>query len=150
MLYHYTDRASAADICRERVIRAAPLRLHRDLLARDIGMETVPLVWLTTNPVLEGTVAAKMLSAGWPSRLTGDLWRFTVAETVATQSLPEFVQAQGMDPSWWQWTVRTAALAFSDYSMWRVSLADIAQRDWKAVEALAAFTEAGDTIWKSL
>lgn len=148
MLYHYTDRLSAADIRRDGVIRATPITLHRDMFARDKGLETPPLVWLTVNPILDGTVITKMLVTGRPKSLIGDLWRFCVRNDYHCQSLGEYIDASGVDPAWWEWTVRTGSMAGSDYMTWRLCLADIPAADWLAIEVLDDFNSTG-TQWKA-
>lgn len=146
MLYHYTDRLSAAEIKREAVIRAMPMTLHRDMLGQDAGFRTEAVVWLTINPILDGTVIAKMIAGGWPRELTGDLYRFSLPDDYPCLSLGEYVDATGMDPDWWQWSVRTGQMAGSDYTTWRLCRAYIPAADWLAVEVLESI--AGRTNWK--
>lgn len=147
-LYHYTDRLSAADIRRAGVIRAQPLTLHRDMFAKDKGIETGPLVWLTVDASSEGTVVGKMLANGWPSALVGDLWRFVMPGDYPTQSLGDYIEAAGMDPAWWKWAVRTGMMAGSDCATWRLAIVDIPAADWLAVEVLAEMRDDGEMIWR--
>jgi len=75
MLYHYTDIESAGDIIRDGVIRATRIVLYRDMMpdpsrSREIG----PLVWLTINPILDGTVLAKMRAVGWTDIMERLAW----------------------------------------------------------------------------
>lgn len=146
MLYHYTDRLSLADIRREGVIRAAPQTLHRDMLARDRGLDTPPLVWLTINPVLDGTVVSKLVAAGWPETLTGDLCRVVLPAGYAGDlGLGEWTEQVGIDPEWWTWVVRTGAMAGSDYTTWRICPRDIPAADWLRCEALTGAGSTGTT-----
>jgi hypothetical protein len=151
MLYHYTDRLSCADIRREGVIRAAPLRLHRDLLARDEGEPTpTPIVWLTSNPVIDGTVLAKMVGAGWPPSLIGDLCRIAVRADYPALALGEYCDHHRMDARLWDCVVRTGALVGSDYTTWRLAETDIPAGDWLSVEALAGIGSDGMTRWRPM
>lgn len=147
-LYHYTDALSAADILREKAIVASSQRLHRDVLCRDDGYETEPLVWLTTNPYVDGTIVSKMLAASWPMTLVGDLYRFVVEDAEGRYlSLGEYVDRTGMDPAWWNWVVKTGELAGSDYTTWRLSLKDIPASKWLAAEVLDSI-DSKRTLWK--
>lgn len=116
------------------------------MLARDAGFTTPPLVWLTINPIMDLTVISKMMAGGWPQSLVGDLWRFVVADDHPCQSLGEYVDSIGMDPDWWDWTVRTGDMAGSNYTTWRLCAADIPAVDWLAVESLDAIVSTG-TKW---
>lgn len=136
MLYHYTDRLSAADIISDGVILARPQTLHRDMFARDKGLTTTPIVWLSTESDGDGTVAAKMIASEWPPGLIGDLCRFSVADTHPCQTLDEYILTIGMDPIWWKWVVLTGRLAGSDWNTWRLCVADIRSADWLAVDVL--------------
>lgn len=151
MLYHYTDRLSAADILRDGTIRAMPITLHRDMFAQDAGIVTPPIIWLTINPVLDMTVVVKMIGAGWPKALIGDLCRVVVRDDFPAQAFCDFVDAMdtaGIEPAWWDWTVRTGKMAGSDYTTWYVCQVDIAREDWVAVEVLDGIESGGATKWK--
>lgn len=138
-LYHYTDRLTAADIIQCGLIRARSLTLHRDLLGQDEGRVTAPLVWLSSNPVIESTVAAKLWAAGWPRSLIGDLYRFAVADDYAPLGLGEFADQSGIEHEWWEWIVRTGALVGSHYTTWRCYPGNIAAADWQRVEKLSGY-----------
>lgn len=149
MLYHYTDRLSGADICREGLIRAHSMRLHKDMYGQDQGLVTPPLVWLTLNPVIEGTVVFKLINAGWKMR-AGELWRIVLPADYAPLGLAEYSDQHHIEPSWWEWTVRTGELAASDYTTWRLHSADIPRIDWIKVEALAQWAKDGPTRWRTI
>jgi len=136
MLYHYTDRLSAIDIRREGAIRATPLALHRDMFARDEGLRTDPLIWLTTSGSPDGTVLAKMRLGGWPTTMAGNLFRFVVGADYPAKTLDEYFESTGVDPGWWKWAIATGELAGSRSEDWRLCLADIPVADWLAVEVL--------------
>ncbi len=140
-IYHYTDRLSAADIRRDGVILAHPLILHRDVLARDEGKATVPMVCCTTSPVGDPTVVVKMRLGGWPMPPVGDLVRFAlpIAHPHAVP-FPEAVTEPifGADPVWWQWTLATALMAGSHPGWWRQVLRDVPLADVIAIERYAA------------
>lgn len=147
MLYHYTDRHSAADILKAGCIRARSITLHKDMLGRDHGFATKPLVWLTINPIIEGTVIAKMRIGGWQSPFVGDLWRFALPKDYAPFGLGEYSDQHKIADAWWEWTVRTGALAGSDYTTWRLHSRHIPAKDWCAVEVLSALDPRGTTSW---
>jgi hypothetical protein len=136
MLYHYTDRISAGQIQREGLIRASPLTLHRDLLARDRGMETPPAVWLTVSATPEPTVVCKLRAAGW-TLAPGDVWRITVPpDYPPAVSLPEWTERIGLQPADLRWLVTTAALVGSDWRDWRIVPASIPACDWVHIEPI--------------
>lgn len=62
---------------------STPTTLHRDWLGLDTGFTTDPIVWLTINPILDLTVAAKMTLAGWPEALLNDIWRIILPRDYA-------------------------------------------------------------------
>jgi hypothetical protein len=137
-LYHYTDRITGAEIVRAGVVRAQPLRLHRELLATDEGHEVGPLVWLTSSPEPDRTVLAKMMVAGWPRPPIGHVWRIAVRGDLPTLTLPEYMHQVDLDTGWWNYLLRTAALAGAEPAAWRVLTTDIPAADWLAVERWAA------------
>lgn len=144
-MYHYTDRLSLDEIITSRVIRACSMTLHRDILGRDTGFETPPLVWLTVNPILDGTIVSKMLSGGWPKTLIGDLCRVRLPENYPAMGLADWTEAQGIAEDWWTWVVKTGHLAGSDYTTWRIASADVPASEWLDVETLAGFNDLGTT-----
>lgn len=149
-LYHYCDRLTAADIRRDGVIRAAPLTLHRDMLARDEGLVTPPIVWLTINPIMDGTIVGKMIAGGWPKTLVGDLCRFALPGDYAPLGLAEYTESVGIDHAWWDWAVRTGEMAGSNYTTWRVLARDIPAADWLAVEVMAGRDASGGVEWRDI
>ena len=149
MLYHYTDRLSTADIVRDKIIRAMPATLHRDMLGQDAGYQTEPIVWLTTNPILDGTVFVKMLSGGWPKDMEGNLCRFCLRVNYPSLTLADFVRETGMDANLWQWAVRTGKMAGSHYTTWRLCRHDVPSTEWLAVEKLRGIADGGETLWEN-
>lgn len=148
-LYHYTDRLSLDDIRRDGRIRATSITLHRDLMGRDQGLTTMPIVWLTVDSRIESTVAGKMIAAGWPRGLIGDLCRIVVRPDIETASLSEHIVASAIDPDWWRMTVATAALVGSSHRDWRIVERDIASVDWVRIERLqSTLADDGSTEWE--
>lgn len=133
MLYHYTDRLSGAEIRAAGVIRAQSMRLYRDIHARDAGYEIEPVVWLSTETAIDATVAAKLIVAGWPEDMTGQIWRFA-ADPADALTVSQFVDATGMDRMWWEWAVKTGAAAGSHWRTWRLVRRDVPASEWLAVE----------------
>lgn len=123
MLYHYTDRVSAAEILRDGVIKAHPVVVYPHLL----GGEPIVLdkaVWLTTSPVASATVAVKLHLAGWPVDEPGAVWRLAVDD----ETLPDLVDwafARDYDPALFRWMVRTAKLVGEYWIDWRLASADV-------------------------
>lgn len=141
MFYHYTDRFSLADIRREGVIRAYPAVLYRDLLRQGESLTTPPLVWLSSNPMLDLTVLAKMQAGGWPMPPVGDLCRIVLPAGYADdEGLGEYTERVGIDHDWWTCVVRTGAMAGSDYTTWRIVDRDIPAADWLRCERLASLS----------
>lgn len=149
MLYHYTDRLTAADIIRCGLIRAQSLTLHRDMLGQDEGRCTPPLVWLSTDSVIERTVTVKLWAAGWSRHLTGDLYRFALSDDYAPLGLAEYADQVGIELDWWEWIVRTGALVGSHYTTWRCYPGDIIAADWKSIEKLSGY-EGNRPIWSGV
>lgn len=139
-LYHYTDRITGAEIVRDGVIRARSLTLHRDMLARDEGVKTEPIVWLTTVTRWDETVAKKMAAAGWPYPPVGHLWRIEVrSDLPGVHEFHEYMEEaerQGIDMGWWEWVVKTGAMAGSDFHTWRIVPRDIPRGEWVRVQSL--------------
>lgn len=150
MIYHYTDRLSAADIRRDGFIRAYPLTLHRDMFARDAGKDTVPLVWFTMSGSPDATVLAKLKLGGWPMPPFGDLYRFVLpADYPAAERwiAGECDPVLGCEPIWWQWTLGTAEMAGSRRDDWRLVLWDVPLSDVIAIEVLAAI-DGEKLVWE--
>jgi hypothetical protein len=147
MLYHYTDRLSAADIRRDGRIKALPATLYQDSLAVGPSCRTKPIVWLTTNPILDGTVVVKMISAGWPKGMVGDLCRFSLHGPAGVLPFADYVYQSGIDPDWWNRMVETGAMVGSHYTTWMLADRDI--ETWDAVEVLEGFGGDGATTWKA-
>lgn len=147
MLYHYTDRLSLSEIVRDGAIRATSMTLHVDALATDRGIDTPPIVWLTSNPIVDGVIVCKMTTGGWSTTLVGDLCRIALPDDYPCLGLAEYVAARSMEPKSWDWVVRTGAMAGSDYTTWRLCDRDIPASDWVAVERLAEIRPGGLTVW---
>jgi len=147
MLYHYTDRLSGAEIRHAGIIRATPITLHRDMFGADKGLQTKPIVWLTVNPIFEGTVVSKLFASGWPRKLIGDIWRIGVADDYQCQPLDDYTASAGIDHDWWDWTIRTGKMVQSFAADWRICDRDIPAADWRVVEVLRNITADNDTIW---
>jgi hypothetical protein len=152
MLYHYTDRLSAAEIIRDGSIRAQKLTLYKDVRGKaggSRGYETPPLVWLTINPIIEPTVCTKLIAGGWQKDFVNDLWRFSLPAEYAPMGLAEYSDAHCIDPSWWMWVVRSGALVGSDYTTWRLHPRRIPREDWVSVEILSGYDAESGPIWTS-
>ncbi len=140
-VHHYTDRLSAADVVRAGLIRAHPLTLHRDIFARDAGLDTVPVVWFTAAPDPEPTVLLKLAACGWPMPPVGDLYRFALPAdhpSVRPFPRPEGDPIAGADCVWWQWALATAHAAGSRWEDWRLVTDHVPLAHVVAVERLAA------------
>lgn len=125
------------------------MTLYRDMLMRDRGYDTPPIVWLTINPILEMTVVTKM-TLGRMRDLVGQLHRVVLPDGYAGDlGLGEYTDQAGIDPDWWTCVVQTGAAVGSHYTTWRVCPRDIPAADWLAVEVLAGFGEHG-TAWAAL
>lgn len=154
MIYHYTDRISCREIVASREITPGKKTLYKHMLgafAPDAGpeLEVGPLIWLTINPILDGTIATKLALAGWPVGMVGDLCRICLPDLYAGDiGLWEYTQAQGVDPDWWEWCIKTGVMVGSHYTTWRIATTPIPASDWLAVEVLAGYGEQGTTIWK--
>lgn len=144
-MYHYTDKLSLLEIFQDKSIKPFPTILHKDLFAQDKGFQTEPIVWLTINPILDGTVVAKMQSAGWET-LTGNLCRISLPTDYCDVGLGNYVDKTGIDPDWFQLMVQTGLLVGSHYTTWRLFEKTIPAKDWVAVEILSNVRE-GETIW---
>lgn len=146
MLYHYTDRLSLADIRRDGVLRTRPMTLYRDMFARGPSKRTPPVVNLTLNPVFEGTIIAKMQAAGWPRELVGDLCRVAIPDN-HPGLLAWSDWAKCVEPEWWEWVIRTAAMARSYPEDWVMATEDIPASAWATTEVLERIAADNDTIW---
>lgn len=146
-LYHYTDRESAEKIVQDGVIRATTKTLHRDMEARDEGLETPPHVWLTINPILDGPILVKMQLAGLGIE---QLARVVLPGDFCDVGLADYTEAVGIPHEWWAWVVKTGMMAGSDYTTWRLHDRDVPRKDWLAVEKFVGIGEDGMTRWSPL
>lgn len=147
-LYHYTDVDTARAILLAGVLRAAKQRVYRDL-APDASrfLEIGPLAWLTINPILDGTVWAKLRLAGWPE-IVGSLARVSVPDELCDVGLGDYCDANGLDYDWFGPMVQTGRLAGSDCTTWRLHDRDIPQSEWLAVEVCSGIDRV--TLWSPL
>lgn len=148
--YHYTDRLTVQDILRAKCIEAHELTLYRDMIVRPDSrtLKTPPLVWLSTDPIIESTVEMKLISAGWPADMTGNLWRFVFPDEYSQMGLAEYSEAHQIDFEWWRWVVISGDLVGSSYTMWRCHPRDIAAADWIGLEVLSGYRDDGTPVWK--
>jgi hypothetical protein len=148
-LYHYTDAAAASEIRRRRVILAKSQILHKDMFGKDRGFPAPPVVWLTINPILDGTVVSKLVLAGH-KRLEGELHRVVLPGDYCDVGLGDFTEARGIDPEWWVWVVKTGEMAGSNYTTWRVVDHDVKEKDWLRVEVMTGLGPDGTTTWEEI
>lgn len=149
MLYHYCERLTMADIMRDGVIRPSRQTLHKDMLGQDEGLIVGPLIWLSSNPMMDLTIVAKMRNAGWPDMLVGDLCRVVLPDGYGGDvGLGEYTEAEGIDPRWWEWVVRSGAMVGSHYTTWRIVTKEIPAEHWVATEVLTGVK--GGTAWGPL
>jgi hypothetical protein len=134
MLYHYTDRDSAAEIVRDGVIRAEPVIVMSALIGgREI--ELAPAVWFTIADECP-TVLAKMQVGGWPIDKPGMVWRICVEDTVAPLDLAAWAHPHDYDPQIFRWMLLTAQFAGEDWTAWRLCGADVPREQWVAMQSL--------------
>jgi hypothetical protein len=133
MLYHYTDRSSAALICQEGVIKAKPVYVFDALLG---GQETklAPAVWLTCCGDGCPTVEISLALHGWPLNEPLMFWRFCVDDEIGKDDLEAFAHRHGYDESLFQYMLLTSMVAGEDWRDWRLSRGDVTS--WVQVEAL--------------
>lgn len=148
--FHYTDRLSGREILQSKCIRAKATTLHKDMMGKDAGLQTPPLVWLSINPVLEGTTFSKLtIAGGWSTGLVNDLWRFVFPREYAPLGLAEYADHVKIDLDWFGWMVRTGEIMCSNYTTWRCCPRDIPSTDWVGVEVLSGYADHGP-IWTPL
>lgn len=135
MLYHYTDRDSASDIMRDNVLRAHPVLIRTALIGGE-EIALAPAVWFTPLDTPAPTILAKLRLFGWPVDKPGMIWRFGVADDVASLDLPAWAHPHGYNPELFRWMLLTAQLVGEDWQQWRLSAADVPRVEWLAVEEL--------------
>lgn len=123
MLYHYTDKTSAAEIIRDGVIRAYPTTLYLSMFGDGESIDTPPVVWLTKSATLDGTVAVKLRCAGWSAE---DVRRIAV-EVSDAMDIAEFIKQSQIKKDWFMWSLITARLAGSDARDWRIVTRDVTE-----------------------
>lgn len=129
-LYHYTDEDGLDGIQKAGEIRPASIRVTKDLTPGPASrwLEIGPIVWLTINPVLDGTVLLKLVN-GDPRRLC----RITVPYICDT-GLAEYCDAEGIELDWLVPMVQTGQMAGSNYTTWRLHSEPIPQSVWLSIE----------------
>ena len=130
MLYHYCDIDTAGEILRDGVIKANPIVLHRDMLGLDSGFTTTPIIWLSTNDVMEPTVVMKLAAAG----IKTSICRFTLPPDYPAESLPEYADRMRISPEWWLWMITSGSMVGSGYETWRICGHSIPAKDWLKCE----------------
>jgi hypothetical protein len=150
--YHYTDRLSGAQI-----LKAGRIRTHKQTLYKNAsgaaggghGFTTPPILWLSVNPIIDGTIHAKIAGTRWPDvePLVQNIWRFVLPKDYATVGLIEYSTAQRIDLAWWKWVVVSGELARAHYMTWRIHSRPIPASDWLRVEVLTGFDCNGRPVW---
>ena len=143
-VYHYTGTRQLRQIVREGVIKAGPTRLWRDFERTVVARDTEPIVWLSSNPMLEMTTAIKLGFAG----LVGNVGRIALPYGYAGDvGLGEYTERVGIPHDDWLWCVHTGELAGSNYTTWRVVPHDVPRCDWHHAEWLSSLDEDG-FVWE--
>lgn len=136
MIYHYTDRDSAADAVREKLLKAHPVLVRTQLIGGE-ELSLAPAVWFTTASTPPSTMLAKLTLGGWPLDKPGMIWRFVVADEAAPEALDQWAERHGYEPEAFRWMLFTARLAGEDWQQWRVRDDGVPAEKWLAVESLA-------------
>lgn len=134
MLWHYTDRDSAADIRGDRRIKAHPVLVRTALVGGD-EVSLAGAVWFTPSDGCP-TVLAKLAFHGWPVGRPGVVWRFGVADEAVPDDLPAWAFDRGYDPGVFRWMLMTAHLAGENWEAWRLHGDDVPEREWLSVQSL--------------
>ena len=149
MIYHYTMIPTVRKIQADGVIRSASQILFADAFARQIAHTTPPIVWLTLNPLGEGTTLAKAKAGGYKGKLIGDIGRILVADEIAPMDLNDYTQSINLPLEAWRWVLATAEMIDIDPTVWRVCPRDIPREEWQGVEVLSGIDAVG-TTWMPL
>jgi hypothetical protein len=149
-VYHYTGTVQLRGIVRDRRIRASPTRLYRDLARTEVARVTEPIVWLSSNPIMEMTTYVKLavtagrLPADWDP--VGTLCRVAIPYGYAgDQGLGEYTEAVGIPHADWRWNIRTGEMAGSNYTTWRIVRGDVPLGDCDHAEWLSGAAADGPT-----
>jgi hypothetical protein len=145
-LYHYTDEASIKKIIGAGRIRPAAMTVYRDVYMRDKGLLLDPVIWLTINPILDGTIFIKMRGVDKGFDPVGKLHRIVLPRKLTDEGLGEYVDRKKLDPDWFTLLVETGVLAGSNYTTWRLIERAIPATQWIAVEVLSSLVD-GMTAW---
>lgn len=133
MLFHYCDKMTGEDIAREGVIRANPVTLHADMLGRDEGFDTPPVVWLTVSDTVDMTVYYKLIAAGWNLN-PGDIVRVVFHDEYPCEPLDVWSDRVNISADTWKWNIATAQMVGSSWTDWRIVDHDIQAADWLRIE----------------
>jgi len=128
MFYHYTNNRCAKSIIKQGVIEAHEMTLHRDMFARDRGLDIGKAVWFTTDSTIEGTILAKMsMCYGYEtmSQMIGTLCRFIIPDEYPVMNLVDYAKSQKIDMEWWYWCIESAKTARSFAADWRIADHDV-------------------------
>jgi hypothetical protein len=121
-LYHYTYRMSAQEIGKSGRIQAQRCRVYMDMVPnKSRSFETMPIVWLTINPILDAVVLTKLTAAGWGPK---SLSRVKLPY-ICDVGLGDFVEASNYVPSHFNPMVETGHMVGSDYTTWRIFEGDL-------------------------
>lgn len=145
MLYHYAMTPTIRLIQADGLIRANPQTLFADMFGREAIRTTPPIVWLTLNPLGEGTTLAKAQAAGYRGKLIGDIGRIAVDESIGPMDLAEYTESVRIPLEAWRWVLATADMTNIDPSVWRICPRNIAASEWLAVEVMTEIDTAGTT-----
>lgn len=132
MLYHYTDIENLESIQRCGEIRPHKIKVTKDLFPTERSeYKTIgPILWLTTNPVLEGTAIIK-LCHGKLERLR----RIVLPPDYCDVGLGDYCDLHGIDYDWLTPMIQSGSLVGSHYSTWRLHARPIPSSDWVAVQS---------------
>lgn len=125
MIYHYTT--NGAQVLKSGVLKAQPMLIYRDLLARE-QLLLEPVVWFTTSESVDLTVLIKAKCEHLKS-----VYRITVADETAPLDLIEWAYNHHHSSGLFKWMLLTGKLAGSDYRQWRLCEQDVDKSKWLEV-----------------
>ena len=147
VLFHYTDRVAAEEILRQRVLRAHSTTVHGYHPRRDERVETPPLVWLTTNAYLEGSVVQKMMQNAGRQSIVNDICRFILRPDPTALTLRRYAKSVNIPLRFFSWMMAFANELGPGCKLWRCCPRDIPIEDWRGVEILTGRRANGNPIW---
>ena|SRR5947207_1209194 len=124
------------------------MELCDDLFMRGERKRTPPVVWLTLDDRLDGTIATKVLLAGYPDPAQ-HIYRFVLPAEYGCIDLHDFADNHHIDRKWLNCLVMTGGMAGSHWRDWRLCEREIPAVDWLRLEILTDIDEAGKTYWDS-